>query len=103
MKKDILKISAGIIILFAVLLPLYYVFSAPYGDGLEKTMKSAGIEESEQVWKAPLGYGENYFTTLTFGLVGFFLTLSIVYLIGFTVKKTKDHGVDPTNGTQSHR
>jgi ABC-type Fe3+ transport system permease subunit len=100
MKKSVLKISAGIIVLFAVLLPLYYVFSAQYGDGLEKTMEVVGIKESEQVWKAPFSYGEDYLTTLAFGLAGFFLTLFIVYLIGFAMKKRKDAAY---NGTQSHR
>lgn len=72
----------GIIILFAIGLVGYFEFSADYGDGLEVTMEEAEIGEQEQVWEAPLDYGEDYSSALIAGLVGFGITFGAV--LGYT-------------------
>ncbi|MEM2943889.1 MAG: hypothetical protein QXN93_05075 [Methanomassiliicoccales archaeon] len=77
--KKILKAILGIVALFAVGLVLYFIFSAEYGDGLEKTMENAGVEEGEPIYHAPLDYGEDYITAFFAGLVGFVLVFAISY------------------------
>jgi hypothetical protein len=86
-KKDLLLFS-GIIILFSIGLIGFYIFSAPYGDGLEKTMESAEVEESDPVYSAPLDYGDNYLYTFSLGCIGFAVTLLIVYLISWLLRKS---------------
>ncbi|MBC7107258.1 MAG: cobalt transporter [Methanomassiliicoccales archaeon] len=78
-EKTLLKAIVGIIILFAIGLVFYFIFSAPYGDGLEKTMENAGVEEGEPVYHAPLDYGEDYVTAFFAGLLGFGLVFGISY------------------------
>ena len=86
-KKDIMIFSV-IIILFAIGLVGFYIFSAPYGDGLEKTMENAEVEESEPVYTAPLDYGENYQTTFFLGVIGFAVTLFGVYILSWLLRKS---------------
>lgn len=78
LKKRYLMLTAVILVVFAVGLVGFYMFSAPYGDGLESTMEKAGITEGEPLFNAPLGYGENYFASLIMGIVGFALTFLIL-------------------------
>ena len=86
-KKDLMIFSV-IIILFAIGLVGFYIFSAPYGDGLEKTMENAEVEESEPVYTAPLDYGENYQTTFFLGVIGFAVTLFGVYGLSWVLRKS---------------
>jgi hypothetical protein len=82
-----LKTFAAILIIFAVGLVGFYIFSAQYGDGLEVTMEDAGVEEAEPVHTSPLNYGDNYLATLTFGIIGFIVTLFAVYLLARLLRK----------------
>ena len=61
--------------IFAVGLVFFFIFSAPYGDGLEKTMEKAGVEESEFAYHAPLDYGDSYPVSLVMGVVGSLIVL----------------------------
>jgi hypothetical protein len=82
-----LKIFMAILTIFAVGLVGFYIFSAPYGDGLETTMEDAGVEEAEPVHTSPLSYGDNYLATLAMGITGFIVTLLAVYLLVRLLKK----------------
>jgi len=86
MKFRYLTAIIGTIVLFAAGLVFFFVFSAPYGDGLEKTMEISGIKEYEQVYSAPLDYGEDYSTSLIMGIIGFFAVLSITYFVTKVIK-----------------
>jgi len=86
-RKDLLMIS-GIIILFAIGLVGFFIFSAPYGDGLEKTMEEAEVEESEPVYQAPLDYGDNYALALSMGCIGFAITLFAIYIVSWLLRKS---------------
>jgi CDP-diglyceride synthetase len=86
-RKDLLGFI-GIIILFSIGLIGFYLFSEPYGDGLEKTMVSAEVEESDPVYSAPLDYGDNYLYTFSLGCIGFAITLLIVYLLSWLLRKS---------------
>ncbi|UCD92789.1 MAG: cobalt transporter [Methanobacteriota archaeon] len=79
-KKLLIPILA-IIAIFALSLIFYFIFSAPYGDGLERTMEEAGVE-GEPVFEAPLSYGDDYFTTFAMGLIGFLIIVGLVLLVG---------------------
>lgn len=72
----------AIVVLFAVSLIFYFIFSAPYGDGLEKTMEEGGAEEGEPIFEAPLSYGEDYPTAFVMGLLGFLVVVGVVLLVG---------------------
>jgi hypothetical protein len=83
---DILAIAA-IIMLFAVGLVGFFMFSAPYGDGLEKTMENAEVEEGEPVYSAPLDYGDNYPLAFFMGCIGFAITMLCVYLFAWFMRR----------------
>jgi 4-hydroxybenzoate polyprenyltransferase len=74
------KATAVILVLFAIGLVGYFAFSAAFPDGLEKVMEDNHVEEAEQVWTAPLSYGENWAGALIAGLIGFALTFLLVFL-----------------------
>ena len=74
-----LKAVLGIVVLFAIGLVFYFMFSATYGDGLEKTMEESGIQEHVPVYTAPFAYGDDYFAALVAGLIGGGITFGIVY------------------------
>jgi hypothetical protein len=85
-KKD-LYIFSAIILIFAIGLVGFFIFSAPYGDGLEKTMENAEVEEGESAYTAPLDYGVDYFTSLSIGILGFAVTLLIIFIISLILRK----------------
>jgi len=72
----------GIIILFAIGLELFFLFSAGYGDGLEKTLEKAGVEEGGPFFRAPLDYGDDYASAFLAGIVGFTLLFILAYALG---------------------
>ena len=85
--KGNLKIFVSILLVFAIGLVGFYIFSAEYGDGLEVTMEEAGVEDSEPPYTSPLDYGDNYGSTLVVGIIGFFVTLIAGYAIARTMRK----------------
>ena len=78
-ERRYLKAIAGIIAIFAVGLVFFFIFSAPFGDGLERTMEEAGIEEGEPIYQAPFDYGSDYVGALVAGLIGFALTFAVAF------------------------
>ena len=80
-RRKFLKAAAVLVAAFAVGLVFFFIFSAPYGDGLERTMENAGVEEQEPVYRAPLDYGGNYPAALAMGCLGFIMVLGSAYLI----------------------
>jgi len=78
---------AGIILVFAIGLIGYFVFSADYGDGLENTMEKAEVEEEEPLFSAPFDYGESYPLALSMGFLGLTVTLTGIYLVGKIMRK----------------
>lgn len=88
-KKNV-KTVIIILLLFSIGLVFFYIFSAPYGDGLEKTMEATGVQEAEPFYHAPLNYGENYPSTLLMGFLGFLAALFIVFLCAKLLRKKND-------------
>jgi hypothetical protein len=75
------KAYLGIFIAFSIGLVLFFMFSAEFGDGLERTMEEGEAEESSE-YEAPLSYGDDYPATFLAGVVGFVVVLATVYLYG---------------------
>jgi len=75
--------AAGIILVaFSVGLVFFFIFSEPYGDGLESTMEHGGVSEPEPVYHAPFDYGGNYPAALSMGALGFVIVLAGAYILG---------------------
>ncbi|UCE74226.1 MAG: hypothetical protein JSV56_00595 [Methanomassiliicoccales archaeon] len=85
--KTHLTAICGIIIIFCVGLVFFFSFAEPYGDGLERTMEEGGVEEREPAYSAPLDYGDNYFTALLMGIIGFVLVLFILLFLTKIMRK----------------
>ena len=79
----------GIISLFAVGLVGYFIFSEPYGDGLEMTIEQAELTESEPVYHAPLDYGDNYPLALSMGCIGLAASFLCLYLFSYFLKRKR--------------
>jgi cobalt/nickel transport protein len=72
------KAAVGIIAIFAVGLVFFFIFSAGFGDGLERTIEEAGLEEQDPVYSAPLDYGDDWLTAFLAGIVGFAVVFVVV-------------------------
>lgn len=80
MERKYLVACIAILLVFSVGLVGFFLVSNGLPDGLDKTLEEHGTGEgSEPVWSAPLDYGSNYFAALVMGIVGFFLTLALVW------------------------
>lgn len=86
------KASFAVLFVFALVVPLYFLYASQGADGLEQTIAEAGIEEGDQVLAAPFGYGETYFSMFFAGLLGFvvvaLLALSILRIFRRTQTKS---------------
>jgi hypothetical protein len=76
------RVVIVILAVFAVGLVFFFLFSAQYGDGLEKTMEEAGVAEGEPAYEAPLDYGGDYLSALGMGILGFLAVVGLVLLLG---------------------
>ena len=81
-ERRYMKAVGVLLAAFAAGLVLFFVFSEPYGDGLESTLERGGVPEPEPVYRAPLDYGGNYPAALLMGSLGFFVVLAAVFLLG---------------------
>jgi len=85
--KTKLFVIIGIIGLFSIGLVGFFMFSEPYGDGLEKTMEIAAISEGEPVYHAPLDYGDNYPLALSMGCIGLAISILCIYIVSSTLRR----------------
>jgi hypothetical protein len=80
MNRKYLIACIVIILAFSVGLVGFFLVSDGVPDGLDKTLEEHGTgEESEPVWTAPLDYGSNYLSSLIMGIVGFTITLLVMF------------------------
>jgi ABC-type dipeptide/oligopeptide/nickel transport system permease subunit len=84
----------AIIIVFALALPLYFLYASAGKDGLDKTMENADVTEGTPTIESPFSYGEDYFSALFAGLLGFLAValaaLGIMKLVGLRARKGAD-------------
>jgi len=89
MKRRVAVSLAAIIILFAALLPLYYVFSYGKNDALQQAIQGGNRTEGGGGYNAPLSYGNNYLESLVFGVVGILVVFAAFYIILLLIKRRK--------------
>jgi hypothetical protein len=87
MERKYLIASVGILVAFAIGLVGFFAFSADLPDGLDRTMEESGVDPGDPLFTAPLGYGDDYLSSLIMGIVGFAVTL-VVALGFFKLRKS---------------
>ena len=81
MERRLVLAMVAILLVFAIGLVGFFMFSNGLPDGLDKTLEENGVEESEPAYHAPLDYGGDFKTTLLMGGIGFALTLLAVLAV----------------------
>ena len=90
--KNYFKALILMLICFSVLIP----FASDFPDGLETVAENYGVKGNESIWNGimpdyKLPIIENpYVSTLLAGLVGIFLVLGGVFLLGKAITKPHD-------------
>ncbi len=79
MDRKLLIATAAILAVFSLGLVAFFLVSDGIPDGLDKTMEETGYAESEPVYTAPLDYGSDYLSSLLLGIVGFFITMTVMF------------------------
>lgn len=92
MERRYILASMGILVLFAIGLVGFFVFSDGLPDGLDKTMEGSGADPGDPWFTAPLEYGEDYLTSLLMGVIGFAITLMAVLGVFKLRKAVKARG-----------
>lgn len=88
------RAAAVILIVFALMIPLYIIYSSEGRDGLEQTMEEADTEDGSPLLSAPFSYGETYLQVLMAGIIGFLL-VCLAALAILRVLKSPTRGNDP--------
>ena len=65
------RAALAMMVVFALVLPLYFLYASDGKDGLEQTISNNGVGEGPPVLSSPFSYGQNYFEALFAGLLGF--------------------------------
>ena len=85
----------AIIVVFALALPLYFLYASAGKDGLEKTMENANVAEGEPPLASPFSYGQDYFSALFAGLLGFLSVALVALGIMKLVRMRGSRGTNP--------
>jgi len=89
------RATVAIIIVFALALPLYFLYASAGKDGLEKTMENANVAEGEPLIVSPFSYGQDYFSALLAGLLGFLAVALVALGIMKLVRMRGSRGTAP--------
>ena len=79
--SDTARAVVAILIVFALALPLYFLYSSQGRDGLEKTMQDSGTTDGRPIISSPFDYGQNYFSALFAGILGFLAVALVATMI----------------------
>jgi len=88
------RATAVILVVFALMIPLYIIYASEGRDGLERTMDNAGTEEGSQLLAAPFSYGETYLQVLMAGILGF-LVVSLATLAFMRLMNSQSRRDEP--------
>lgn len=88
------RATAVILIVFALMIPLYIIYASEGRDGLEQTMEEAGTGEGSPLLSASFSYGETYLQVLLAGIVGF-LVVCLAALTILRLLKSPTRRNDP--------
>ncbi len=89
MRRETLKQLLVVIVIFAIFLPLYYLFSYGSGDGLESTLEHGNATGTDDSYNAPLSYGENFLESLVLGIIGIIIVFVVFYALFLVVRRKK--------------
>jgi len=89
MRRDVLLAMIVIVVAFALLLPLYYVFSYGKNDALEHTVQQGNQTAGNGGYNAPFSYGGNYLESLVLGILGMVIVFALAYLIMVAMKRRR--------------
>jgi ABC-type Fe3+ transport system permease subunit len=89
MKRGPAVYLAAIAIVFAILLPLLYVFSYGMKDSLGRTIEQGNGTQGGSTYNAPFSYGGNYLESLTFGILGMVLVFAVFYALFLVMRKRR--------------
>jgi ABC-type Fe3+ transport system permease subunit len=89
MKRGPATYLAAIAVVFAILLPLYYVFSYGKNDSLERTIEQANGNQGGSTYTAPFSYGGNFLESLIFGILGMILVFAVFYALFLVMRKRR--------------
>jgi len=89
MKRGPAAYLATIAVVFAVLLPLYYMFSYGRNDSLARTIEQGNGNQGGSTYNAPFSYGGSYLESLVFGILGMVLVFAVFYALFLVMKKRR--------------
>ena len=89
MKRGPATYLAAIAVVFAILLPLYYVFGYGKNDSLERTIEQANGNQGGPTYNAPFSYGGSYLESLVFGILGMVLVFAVFYALFLVMRKRR--------------
>jgi cobalt/nickel transport system permease protein len=89
------RAAIAIIIVFALALPLYFLYASAGKDGLEKTMENSNVAEGKPSIVSPFSYGQDYFSALFAGLLGFLAVALVALGMMKLVRMRASRGTDP--------
>jgi ABC-type Fe3+ transport system permease subunit len=92
MKRGPAVYLAAIAVVFAILLPLYYVFSYGRNDSLERTIEQGNGAHGNSTYNAPFSYGGSYLGSLAFGILGMVLVFVVFYALLLVMRKRRMRG-----------
>jgi len=92
MKRGPATYLAAIAVVFAILLPLYYVFSYGENDSLERTIEQGNNAQGGSTYNAPFSYGGSYLESLVFGILGMVLVFVVFYALLLVMRKRRRRG-----------
>jgi cobalt/nickel transport system permease protein len=93
--NDTVRAVIAILIVFALALPLYFLYSSQGKDGLEKVMQHAGTAGGKPLISSPFEYGQNYFSALFAGILGFLVVALVATVIIKLVRLKAVRGSKP--------
>ena len=83
----------GIFIVFTALVPVYWIASNGYPDGLDALLDQQNVQGKESAYSPPLAALKDYGVTMPLyvlsGVVGAVIVLSVLLLVGRIIKHSR--------------
>jgi cobalt/nickel transport system permease protein len=81
--------SVSVLMVFALALPLFFLYAYESPDGLERTMTDAGVSEPAPILSGALDYGDTYLAAIIAGVVGFLVIVLLLLGLSRLVAKIR--------------
>ncbi len=91
--KGIIVALIGIFIVFSALVPVYWIISNGYPDGLDTLLDQQNVQGKESAYSPPLAELRDYGVTMPLyvlsGVVGAVIVLSVLLVVGRVIKHSR--------------